>query len=194
VAGQALATQGDMGPGATTSKMGESRGDEMGKPSAGPNVSDERSRRSSLGTQGNPQDQNFTSLPSGALPISDFYHQSVHDPQDNKIGDTEDLLVNQNGKIDAAIIGVGGFLGVGEKNVSVPFNSLKLADKNGKRYVVMNTTKETLKNATPLIAPPLSGCQPSKADNEVAKFSTERSGLTDLLFLRGLKASKRSAG
>ncbi len=55
--------------------------------------------------------------------------------------------MNQNGKIDAAIIGVGGFLGVGEKNVSVPFNSLKLADKNGKRYLVMNTTKEALKNA-----------------------------------------------
>jgi hypothetical protein len=78
--------------------------------------------------------------------------------------------VNQNGKIDAAIIGVGGFLGVGEKNVSVPFNSLKLADKNGKRYVVMNTTKETLKNAAPLIAPPLSGCQPSKADQRSRKI------------------------
>ena len=95
----------------------------------------------------NPPEQTVTSLPSGALPISDYYNQSVYDPQDNKIGDIKDLLVGENGKIDAAIVGVGGFLGAGEKNVAVPFNSLKLIDKNGKRYLVMDTTKEALKKA-----------------------------------------------
>jgi PRC-barrel domain len=95
----------------------------------------------------NPPEQTITSLPSGALPISDYYNQSVYDPQDNKIGDVKDLLVSKNGNIDAAIIGVGGFLGVGEKNVAVPFNALKLTDKNGKRYLVLNTTKEALKSA-----------------------------------------------
>jgi sporulation protein YlmC with PRC-barrel domain len=95
----------------------------------------------------NPPEQTLTSLPSGALPISDYYNQSVYDPQDNKIGDIKDLLVDKDGKIGAAIVGVGGFLGAGEKNVAVPFNSLKLTDKNGKRYLVMNTTKEALKSA-----------------------------------------------
>ena len=94
-----------------------------------------------------PPEQTITSLPSGPLPISDYYNQSVYDPQDNKIGDVKDLLVSKNGNIDAAIIGVGGFLGVGEKNVAVPFNALKLTDKNGKRYLVLNTTKEALKSA-----------------------------------------------
>ena len=55
--------------------------------------------------------------------------------------------MDKDGKIGAAIVGVGGFLGAGEKNVAVPFNSLKLTDKNGKRYLVMNTTKEALKSA-----------------------------------------------
>ena len=55
--------------------------------------------------------------------------------------------MSKNGNIDAAIIGVGGFLGVGEKNVAVPFNALKLTDKSGKRYLVLNTTKEALKSA-----------------------------------------------
>jgi hypothetical protein len=95
----------------------------------------------------NPPEQTLTSLPSGALPIRDYYNQSVYDPQDNKIGDIKDLLVDKDGKIGAAIVGVGGFLGAGEKNVAVPFNSLKLTDKNGKRYLVMNTTKEALKSA-----------------------------------------------
>ena len=95
----------------------------------------------------NPPEQTLTSLPSGALPISDYYNQSVYDPQDNKIGDIKDLLADKGGKIDAAIVGVGGFLGAGEKNVAVPFNSVKLIDKNGERYLVMDTTKEALKKA-----------------------------------------------
>ena len=45
------------------------------------------------------------------------------------------------------IIGVGGFLGVGEKNVAVAFPSLKLAEKDGKCYLVLNTTKEALESA-----------------------------------------------
>jgi sporulation protein YlmC with PRC-barrel domain len=92
-------------------------------------------------------EQAITSLPSGALPISDYYNQSVYDNQDNKVGDVNDLLVDKDGKIGAAIVGVGGFLGAGEKNVAVPFNALKLTEKNGKRYLVMDTTKETLNSA-----------------------------------------------
>jgi len=95
----------------------------------------------------NPPEQTFTTLPSAALPISDYYNQSVYDTKDNKIGDVKDLLVNKHGNIGVAIIGVGGFLGAGEKNVAVPFNALRLTDKNGKRYLVMDTTKEALEKA-----------------------------------------------
>jgi sporulation protein YlmC with PRC-barrel domain len=95
----------------------------------------------------NPPEQTISSLPSGALPISDYYNQSVYDAKDNKIGDINDLLVEKDGKINAVIIGVGGFLGAGEKNVAVPFTALKLTEKNGKRYLVMDTTKEALNKA-----------------------------------------------
>jgi len=89
----------------------------------------------------------ISSLPNGVLPISDYYNQSVYDPKDNKIGDINDLLLDKEGKVSAIILGVGGFLGAGEKNVAVPFNALKLTDKNGKRYLVMDTTKEALNSA-----------------------------------------------
>ena len=95
----------------------------------------------------NPSEQTMNSLPSGVLPISDYYNQSVYDTKDNKIGDINDLLVEKDGKISAAIIGVGGFLGAGEKNVAIPFAALKLTEKNGKRYLVMDTTKEALNKA-----------------------------------------------
>jgi sporulation protein YlmC with PRC-barrel domain len=86
-------------------------------------------------------------LPNGALPISDYYNRTVYDNRDNKIGDVNDLLLDRDGKINAVIIGVGGFLGVGKKNVAVPFSSLKVAEKNGSRYLVLETTKEALQTA-----------------------------------------------
>jgi hypothetical protein len=47
----------------------------------------------------------------------------------------------------ALIIGVGGFLGMGEKDVSVPFSSVRAGEKNNKWYLVLNTNKEALKAA-----------------------------------------------
>jgi len=49
--------------------------------------------------------------------------------------------------VKAVILSVGGFLGLGGKYVSVPFNALQVTEKNGKRYLVMDTTKEALKSA-----------------------------------------------
>ena len=95
----------------------------------------------------NPSQQTINNLPSGVLPISDYYNQSVYASKENKIGDINDLLVEKDGKISAAIVGVGGFLGAGEKNVAMPFTALKLTEKNGKRYLVMDTTKEALNKA-----------------------------------------------
>ena len=79
--------------------------------------------------------------------MSDFYKQSVYDPKDNKIGDVKDLILEKDGKVNAAIIGVGGFLGAGEKDVAVPFDQLQLKDKNGKRYLVMKANKDALNSA-----------------------------------------------
>ena len=81
------------------------------------------------------------------MPISDYYNQNVYDVSDNKIGEINDLLVDNAGKVNAVIVGVGGFLGVGEKNVAVAFSSLKVAEKDGKRYLVLDTTKEALESA-----------------------------------------------
>ena len=91
--------------------------------------------------------QLITTLPDEALPISDYYNQNVYDVRDTKIGEVNDLLVDNGSKLNAVILGVGGFLGVGEKNVAVAFPSLKLAEKDGKRYLVLNTTKEALESA-----------------------------------------------
>jgi hypothetical protein len=50
------------------------------------------------------------------------------------------------GKVDAFIVSVGGFLGIPEKDIAVPFSAIHVVDKwNGKRYLAMNATKDALK-------------------------------------------------
>ena len=88
-----------------------------------------------------------TSVPSDALAISNYYDQDVYDNQNNKIGDVNDILLDKEGRVSAVIVGVGGFLGMGEKDVAVPFNALKVAEKDGDHYLVMNTSKEALEKA-----------------------------------------------
>jgi hypothetical protein len=89
----------------------------------------------------------MTSIPSSSRTVTDWYKQNVYDPKDQKIGEIMDVLVNPNGQIDAAIVGVGGFLGAGEKDVAVSFNAIKSSKKNDKTYLTLDTTKDALKNA-----------------------------------------------
>jgi sporulation protein YlmC with PRC-barrel domain len=98
--------------------------------------------------QAGPAAQTLANVPANGVTITHWYKQSVYDPQDNKIGEIADVLVDRQGKATALIIGVGGFLGMGEKDVAVPFNAVQVKTKdNNKWYLVMNTTKDALKNA-----------------------------------------------
>jgi sporulation protein YlmC with PRC-barrel domain len=95
-----------------------------------------------------PAAQVHTNLPADSATVTHWYKQNVYDPSDNKIGEIMDVLVDREGKITALIVGVGGFLGMGEKDVAVPFNSVRTTTKdNNKWYLVMNSTKDALKSA-----------------------------------------------
>ncbi|TIP39937.1 MAG: PRC-barrel domain containing protein, partial [Mesorhizobium sp.] len=61
-----------------------------------------------------------------------------------KIGDVNDIVLAKDGKAESLVIGVGGFLGIGEKNVAYDFAKAKWAEKNGDRWLVAETTKEEL--------------------------------------------------
>lgn len=63
---------------------------------------------------------------------------------DNKtIGDVESVILDPQGQVKSVIVGVGGFLGIGQKPVAVDWNQLQIQN-NGQR-VVMNTTADQLK-------------------------------------------------
>jgi sporulation protein YlmC with PRC-barrel domain len=95
-----------------------------------------------------PAAQIMTSMPSDSATVTHWYKQSVYDPSDSKIGEIMDVLIDKSGKVTALIVGVGGFLGMGEKDVAVPFDAVKTTTKdNNKWYLVMNSTKDALKSA-----------------------------------------------
>jgi len=79
--------------------------------------------------------------------VSDIYKTNVYDNSDNKIGNVTDLVLDNEGNIITAVIGVGGALGAGQKDVAVPFKDLKITSRDGKDWLVLYRTKDDLKNA-----------------------------------------------
>jgi sporulation protein YlmC with PRC-barrel domain len=89
----------------------------------------------------------MSSAPAESWTVTNYYKQAVYDPKESKIGDVDDVLVDKAGKVTGLVIGVGGFLGAGEKDVIVPFTAVKLAKKNDKWWLTLDETKDDLKNA-----------------------------------------------
>jgi sporulation protein YlmC with PRC-barrel domain len=93
------------------------------------------------------QAQVLSSLPANSVTVTNYYKQNVYDPSDAKIGEISDVMVSKDGQVDAFIISVGGFLGIGKKDVAVPFSAVRAMEKNGTWYLTMSATKDALKQA-----------------------------------------------
>jgi len=70
--------------------------------------------------------------------------KDVYNDAGDKIGEVNDLIVTPNRSLSYAIVGVGGFLGIGEHNVAVPVSKFK--QQMGK-ITLAGATKDALKAA-----------------------------------------------
>jgi len=93
------------------------------------------------------QSEVLSTIPSSATTVTNFYKQNVYDRSDAKVGEITDVLVSKEGRIDGFIMSVGGFLGIGEKNVAVPFNAVQGTQRNGSWWLSMDATKAQLEKA-----------------------------------------------
>ncbi|MBZ9892754.1 MULTISPECIES: PRC-barrel domain-containing protein [unclassified Mesorhizobium] len=75
--------------------------------------------------------------------IGESVYNGTGDDAQN-IGNVNDIVLTKEGKAQSLVIGVGGFLGIGEKNVTYDFGKAQWAEKNGDRWLVAQTTKEEL--------------------------------------------------
>jgi len=87
----------------------------------------------------------LTEMPVGEIRGDDLKGTTVYGANDAKIGEIGDVVLSPDKKTDAVIVNVGGFLGIGEKEVAVGMDNLKfMTDKDGKKYLYTSFTKEQL--------------------------------------------------
>ena len=78
---------------------------------------------------------------------SNYMGKTVYGPNNERVGDVNDILIDRTGTATAIVVGVGGFLGMGEKNVAVPFTSIQMNQRDGRDELHMNVTKGDLEKA-----------------------------------------------
>ena len=82
------------------------------------------------------------------LLVSDLLGWPAVNADNVTIGDVNDIVTDSSGKAIAAVIGVGGFLGIGEKDVAVPFEDLKFSrDDDNDVRIEVDISKEALSTA-----------------------------------------------
>ncbi len=86
-------------------------------------------------------------LPRYGSLVSAWYKKPVYDTNEKKVGVITDIMFS-GGEIDAIMLDVGGFLGIGAKHVAVPADAITVTEKNNKSWLTINTTKDVVKKAT----------------------------------------------
>ena len=93
--------------------------------------------------------------------------QTVYAPDKTKIGSISDLILSKDGKsVEGFVIGVGGFLGIGEKSVALKLDRLQVGQTpEGTMQLTMDAKKDELANAPTF---------KSKRDQDAEKRAAER--------------------
>ena len=65
---------------------------------------------------------------------------NVYNEQNEKLGDISELLIDSSGKVTGVVIGVGGFLGMGQRDIMVGLDKLKFVNEPVRTSVATNTT------------------------------------------------------
>lgn len=69
--------------------------------------------------------------------------ESVYNENDEKVGDVTDIVITSNGEVTHIVVGAGGFLGMGQHDVAIPFDELQRGED---RLTLSGYTKDQLKN------------------------------------------------
>ena len=112
-------------------------------------------------TQQTPSQQASPVPASGQWRASKVIGVDVYNQQNEKLGEINELIIDQSGRVAGAVVGVGGFLGLGEHDILVPMDRLRFSNEAGKTTTgaggadnrqwfpdraVMNATKDQLKD------------------------------------------------
>jgi sporulation protein YlmC with PRC-barrel domain len=92
------------------------------------------------------QQSTSTTLPGLLMSTESILGSDLKDPQGKDVGEIKQLMIDpQTGAVKYAVVSVGGFLGMGEKTIIVPWHTMEVA-RDG-RSVVLNASEQLLKDA-----------------------------------------------
>src|SRR5947209_19551495 len=74
---------------------------------------------------------------------------NVYNDQNEKLGDITEILVDKSGKVAGIVIGVGGFLGMGEHDIMVEMSKLKFVDEPVRTSATTTTSSGSTTGAGP---------------------------------------------
>ena len=69
--------------------------------------------------------QFMTTMPANMMRASKLMGVDVYGSDNQKIGDVDELILGKDGKIEAIVVGIGGFLGIGQKDVAIPYDQVQ---------------------------------------------------------------------
>lgn len=79
---------------------------------------------------------------------SDLMNVSVYTRNNENIGEVEDIILDEQGKVTAVVVGVGGFLGLGQRNVAINYSAMNITrEDDGDLKVMVDTTRDQLRQA-----------------------------------------------
>jgi hypothetical protein len=93
----------------------------------------------------------------GTLLMSEIIGAAVYAPNDESIGDVNDAVVGKDGAVEGIVVGVGGVMGLGERDIAVKFGEFALTPSpDGSRpRVVLNASAADLGAAAPFKSVPI---------------------------------------
>ena len=80
---------------------------------------------------------------SGLWRSSKLIGVNVYNDKNEKLGDINEILLDKSGKVEGVVIGVGGFLGMGEHDIKVEMSKLKFVDEPVRTSATTTTTTTT---------------------------------------------------
>lgn len=94
------------------------------------------------------QNQGFMeSAPADGMQASNLIGTDVKTTGDEEVGSVSDLIIDQNGQVVAVIVGVGGFLAMGQKDVAIAWDDVTKSGTSDKQELRIDATREELESA-----------------------------------------------
>lgn len=117
------------------------------KQDSNPQYQDRTSEQFDARTEIQPKSMSATHGLQAPVLASDLIDEDVEDSQGREIGEVQDVIVDQTGRQTALIVEVGGFLGMGEKSVSIPMSDFTITkDSDNERTIKISHSKSELES------------------------------------------------